>query len=44
MAKKKASIGVITFVRDKPRKRPLRHAKKRNKRRPRVKKYRGQGK
>jgi|TARA_Y100000004_G_C8622893_1_gene289603 hypothetical protein len=43
MAKKKASIGVITFVRDKPRKRPLRHAKKYSKRKPHRKRYRGQG-
>lgn len=43
MAKKKASIGSITFIKEYPRKRPGRHAKSFNKRVPRRKKDRGQG-
>ena len=43
MAKKKSDIGNIVFIRDKPRKRPGRHAKKYSKRIPRRKKTRGQG-
>jgi|TARA_B100001939_G_C16877408_1_gene589272 hypothetical protein len=44
MAKKKASIGIITFVRQKPRKRPGRHTKRLNKHKKRCyKKYNKQG-
>lgn len=43
MAKKKGAIGTITFFKETPKKRPLRHSKKRNKRKPKLKKYRGQG-
>jgi len=44
MAKKKQSIGSITFIKELPRKRPGRHAKSFNKRLPKRKKARGQGK
>jgi hypothetical protein len=40
---KKAAIGQINFYRQTKKKRPLRHSKKRNKRKPNRKKYRGQG-
>jgi len=43
MAKKKANIGTITFYKETPKKRPLRHSKKYNKRKPSRKSYRGQG-
>ena len=43
MAKKKGSIGTITFYKETPKKRALRHSKKYNKRVPKRKKYRGQG-
>jgi len=43
MAKKKSSIGSITFIKEFPRKRPGRHAKSFNKRLPKRKKQRGQG-
>jgi len=43
MAKKKSSIGSITFIKEFPRKRPSRHAKSFNKRLPKRKKQRGQG-
>lgn len=44
MAKKKGNIGTITFFKETPKKRPLRHSKKYNKRKPNRKKSRGQGK
>jgi|TARA_R100000781_G_scaffold22853_1_gene16915 hypothetical protein len=44
MAKKKPLYGVSNYVKDKPRKRPGRHAKSVSKRVPNKKKYRGQGK
>jgi hypothetical protein len=40
---KKSNIGNVLFIRDKPRKRPGRHAKKYSKRKPNRKKSRGQG-
>ena len=43
MAKKKQSIGSITFIKELPRKRPGRHAKSYNKRLPKRKSQRGQG-
>jgi hypothetical protein len=43
MAKKKSSIGSITFIKEFPRKRPGRHAKSYNKRTVKRKKSRGQG-
>ena len=43
MAKKKSSIGTITFFKETPKKRPGRHAKKYNKRTPHRKRNRGQG-
>ena len=43
MARKKANIGAITFIKEFPRKRPGRHAKSYHKRVPRRKKDRGQG-
>jgi hypothetical protein len=43
MAKKKASIGTITFFKETPKKRPGRHSKSYNKRVMKRKKYRGQG-
>ena len=43
MAKKKSSIGTITFFKETPKKRPGRHAKSYNKRVPRRKRNRGQG-
>ena len=43
MAKKKSSIGAITFIKEFPKKRPNRHAKSYNKRVPKRKKSRGQG-
>lgn len=43
MAKKKGSIGVISYIRSKPRKRPGRHAKSYNKRIPNKKQRIGQG-
>ena len=43
MAKKKASIGTITFFKETPKKRPGRHAKSYNKRVPNRKPNRGQG-
>jgi hypothetical protein len=43
MAKKKQSIGTVTFIKEFPRKRPGRHAKSFNKRVPNRKKNRGQG-
>jgi hypothetical protein len=43
MAKKKQSIGTITFFKETPNKRPGRHAKSYNKRVPNRKKSRGQG-
>ena len=43
MARKKAHIGAITFIKEFPRKRPGRHAKSYNKRVPRRKSQRGQG-
>jgi hypothetical protein len=44
MAKKKGAIGTIIFFKETPKKRPLRHSKKYNKRKPNRKSYRGQGK
>lgn len=44
MAKKKSSIGSITFFKETPKKRPGRHNKKYNKRTTRRKADRGQGK
>lgn len=41
--KKKAAIGIITWEREKPRKRPGRHAKSYSKRIPQRKRYKGQG-
>ena len=43
MAKKKGLYGVSVYVKNKPRKRPKRHAKSYNKRIPSRKKTRGQG-
>ena len=43
MAKKKGSIGTITFFKETPKKRPLRHSKKYNKKISKRKRYRGQG-
>jgi hypothetical protein len=43
MAKKKASIGTITFYKETPKKRPGRHSKNYNKRSVKRKQYRGQG-
>ena len=43
MAKKKSSIGAITFIKESPRKRPGRHAKSYNKRLPKQKQQIGQG-
>jgi len=43
MAKKKSSIGTVTFFKETPKKRPGRHAKSYNKRVPRRKRNRGQG-
>jgi hypothetical protein len=43
MARKKANISAITFIKEFPRKRPSRHAKSYNKKLPRRKKDRGQG-
>ena len=40
---KKSNIGNVLFIRDKPRKRPGRHAKKYSKRKPNRKKSRGHG-
>ena len=43
MAKKKPLFGVSNYVKRTPKKRPGRHTKRLNKRVPRRKKYRGQG-
>ena len=43
MAKKKASLGTITFFKETPKKRPGRHNKKYNKNITKRKSYRGQG-
>jgi len=43
MAKKKSSIGAITFIKESPRKRPGRHAKSYNKRLPKRKQQIGEG-
>ncbi len=43
MAKKKSSIGAITFIKESPRKRTGRHAKSYNKRLPKRKQQIGQG-
>lgn len=43
MAKKKQSVGTITFFKETPKKRPGRHAKSFNKRVAKRKKSRGQG-
>jgi hypothetical protein len=43
MAKKKNSIGAITFIKESPKKRPGRHAKSYNKRLPKRKQQIGQG-
>ena len=44
MGKKKPLYGVSTYKRDKPKKRPGRHKKNRNKHEKRMGKYRGKGK
>ena len=44
MAKKKSLYGTSTAPRDKPKKRPGRHKKNRNKHEKRMGKYRGKGK
>jgi hypothetical protein len=41
---KKSAIGQITFYKETPKKRPGRHSKKINKRKAKIKSYRGQGK
>ena len=43
MAKKKPLYGVSSYKKDKPRKRPGRHKKNRNKHEKRMGKYRGKG-
>ena len=43
MAKKKSSIGAITFIKESTKKRPGRHAKSYNKRLPKRKQQIGQG-
>jgi hypothetical protein len=43
MAKKKNNITSIIFYKQTPKKRPLRHSKKYNKRKPKRKSHRGQG-
>ena len=43
MAKRKSVVGVANYVKRTPKKRPGRHTKRLNKRKPRRKKYRGQG-
>jgi hypothetical protein len=43
MAKKKAAIGIVTYIKTTPRKRPGRHAKSFNKRTPHRKRNIGQG-
>jgi hypothetical protein len=43
MAKRKSVFGVANYVKKTPKKRPGRHTKRLNKRVPRRKKYRGQG-
>ena len=43
MARKKAAIGVVAYIKSAPRKRPKRHAKSYNKRVPKRKRNVGQG-
>ena len=43
MARKKAAIGVVAYIKSAPRKRPNRHAKSYNKRTPHRKRNIGQG-
>ena len=43
MAKKRPLFGVANYVKRTPKKRPGVHTKNKNKRKPRRKKYRGQG-
>lgn len=44
MAKRKSVFGINNYVKNTPKKRPRRHTKNLNKRKPHRKKYRGQGK
>ena len=44
MGKKKPLYGVSNYIKDKPKKRPGRHKKNRNKHEKRMGKYRGKGK